>query len=362
MKSHPYSNVPHRAHWRRSIASVSYGDIDPVASPPFTIDHDDKVATAGSCFAQHIARYLKNSGFCYYVAENAHPVFSAQIAEMFNFGLFSARYGNIYTSRQLVQLFERAHGQFVPEEDAWVEPNGSFVDPFRPTCNPGGFLSIRELREDRRQHLEAVRTMFRDLDVFVFTLGLTECWRARGDGATYPLCPGTAGGTFDPEKYEFVNLSVQDVIQDLETFLGYLALVNPSARVILTVSPVPLVATAEDRHVLSSTTVSKAVLRVAADVISRQHSNVSYFESFEIITGNFNRGRYFADDLRSVTEEGVSHVMRLFLKHYAGVEAGRPRTETAEASPDNFLASMRSAIAVICDEELLDQLPSTGGQ
>ncbi len=355
MNSHPYTNVPARAHWRRSISRVPYAEVDPVGTPRFSIGRDDKVATAGSCFAQHIARHLKSGGFCYYVAEDAHPIFSPYYAEMFNFGLFSARYGNIYTSRQLVQLFERAHGQFVPDEEAWLEPDGSYVDPFRPTCNPGGFASLAELRGDRDQHLAAVRTMFHELDVFVFTLGLTECWRARSDGATYPVCPGTAGGTFDGAKYEFVNLTAEDVIADLRKFLGYLASVNPSARVVLTVSPVPLVATAEDRHVLASTTLSKSVLRLAADVISREHANTAYFESYEIITGNFNRGRYFGDDLRSVTEEGVSHVMRLFLKHYAGVDDGQIEASVAPApAQDSFINDMRNAMAVICDEEALD--------
>ena len=31
---------------------------------------------------------------------------------------------------------------------------------------------------------------FRDLDVFVFTLGLTEAWVAKADGAVFPLAPG----------------------------------------------------------------------------------------------------------------------------------------------------------------------------
>ena len=85
---------------------------------------------------------------------------------------------------------------------------------------------------------------------------------------------------------------------------------------ILTVSPVPLTATAEDRGVLVSTTLSKSVLRVAAEEISRERDYVAYFPSYEIVTGNYTRGAYFGEDLRSITEAGVAHVMRLFMKHY----------------------------------------------
>jgi hypothetical protein len=191
----------------------------------------------------------------------------------------------------------------------------------------------------------------------VFTLGLTECWRAREDGAVFPLCPGVSGGTFDAARHEFLNLDVAAVIDDVEQCLARLATVNARARVILTVSPVPLVATAEPRHVLVSTTVSKAILRVACDVITRRHGHVAYFPSYEIITGPSVRGRYFDTDFRSVREAGVRHVMRSFFRH-ATVEGPAPAT-AATADPQDsqaaeaFLADMQQVVQVICDEEAL---------
>ncbi|MES2303044.1 MAG: GSCFA domain-containing protein, partial [Pseudomonadota bacterium] len=89
-----------------------------------------------------------------------------------------------------------------------------------------------------------------------------------------------------------------------------------------TVSPVPLVATAENRHALVATTYSKSVLRVVAEEVARTDSRVEYFPSYEIITGSYSRGRYFESDLRSVTPEGVAHVMRVFMKHFSS--AGSP--------------------------------------
>jgi hypothetical protein len=64
------------------------------------------IATAGSCFAQEVGKYLANMpGVTLFRAETAapgQPSFSA---------LF---YGNVYTVRQLVQLFDRAFGRFNP--------------------------------------------------------------------------------------------------------------------------------------------------------------------------------------------------------------------------------------------------------
>ena len=133
--------------------------------------------------------------------------------------------------------------------------------------------------------------MVETLDVMVFTLGLTETYMARADGAVYPICPGVAGGVFDPAQHVFVNFGVADVIADLGAAIAFIRARNPAARVLLTVSPVPLIATMEDRSVLASTTYSKAVLRVAAEEVAGRDERVAYFPSYEVITGPHARGR-----------------------------------------------------------------------
>ncbi len=299
---------------------------------------------------RHIARHLHGSGFNYFVTETAHPVLHGSAVEQFGYGLFTARYGNIYTARQLRQLLSRAYGEFVPADDAWPGEDGRVIDPFRPQIQPDGFASRQEYEADRSQHFAAIRRAIEELDVFVFTLGLTEAWMSKLDGAIYPLCPGVAGGTYDPDQHIFVNFSADDVIGDMSAAIAYILRRNPEARFILTVSPVPLVATFEDRSALVSTTYSKSVLRVACEELSR-HERVAYFPSYEIITGNFNRGAYFAKDLRSVNETGVNHVMRLFMKHYA---SDAPQEEPVVISTQSsFIEQMEDAVAVVCDEEAL---------
>jgi hypothetical protein len=355
MIDHPYRHLPDHAFWRRSVAGQGPA-LDPVAGPFPALARTDRVATAGSCFAQHIARHLRQSGFDFLVTEPAHPIVPAEVAERHGYGLFSARFGNIYTSLQLLQLFDRGYGRFVPSEEVWAGGDGGLVDPFRPTVQPGGFASRSELEADRRHHLACVREMFETLDVFVFTLGLTETWVSAEDGACFPLCPGVAGGCFDPARHLFRNLRVGDVTAHLTSFLARLAEVNRAARVILTVSPVPLVATATGGHVLPATIQSKAVLRAAAQEIAEDHAHVTYFPSYEIITGPQTQGRYFASDLRSVTEEGVAHVMSVFLRHAAGI-MGEPSAPAAPIEGDPFLAEMGKWVQAMCDETMLDDQP-----
>jgi hypothetical protein len=66
--------LPDHALWRRAVANVPAPELDPVVDVPFMIGAHDKVATSGSCFAQHIGRYLRDSGLYYYVTETANPI------------------------------------------------------------------------------------------------------------------------------------------------------------------------------------------------------------------------------------------------------------------------------------------------
>lgn len=347
---HPYAGLPKHQFWREAVASVEPAKLDPVIEPRFAISNVDKVATAGSCFAQHIARTLKAKGFNYFVAETAPQGLDSTQAQALNYDVFSARYGNIYTVRQLLQLIERAEGRFAPRISSWERADGKLVDPFRPQIVPDGFSNMAELLAARDEHLSIVKTMLREMDVFVFTLGLTEGWRARFDGAVYPLAPGVAGGIADPDEYEFVNFDVDSVRSDMHAVIALLKEINLHCRIILTVSPVPLIATYEPQHALVATTYSKAVLRVVADEISHQYSHVDYFPSYEIITGSYNRGAYFADDLREVVPDGVAHVMGVFMRNYAGAEQG-PHTGThAKPAPQT---PRNAFFDIVCDEEML---------
>ena len=310
-----------------------------------------------SCFAQHIARHLAAGGFTYFVTETAHPLVAHMAAEC-GYGMFTARYGNIYTSRQFLQTLKRAYGSFLPQDDAWPTDHGRVLDPYRPRIQPGGFACREELIADRRQHFAAVRCAIEEAHVFVFTLGLTETWVHRSDGAPYPLCPGVAGGSFNEEQHGFVNLGVTDVLADLSETIALIRVRNAGIRFILTVSPVPLVATMEDRSVLASTTYSKSVLRVAAEEIARRHEGVDYFPAYEIVTGNHARGRYFDEGLREVTEAGVSHVMRLFMRHYVAditpAEVPEQVADTRRMKYERVKQELEELAGIMCDEVSLD--------
>ena len=343
MTANPYKSRPQKAFWKPAVASSHYADLADLWQP-MQLTRSDRVATAGSCFAQHIGTNLVRRGANYLDLEPAPPIFNDTAeARRWGYGVFSCRYGNIYTTRQLIQLFDEAHGERMPADQVW-QKGDRFFDALRPGVDPVGQDSPETVLALRTKHLSRVREMFASLDVLVFTLGLTEGWEAIVDGTMYPMAPGTIAGSYDSERYRFHNLRYSDVLDDLQGFRERLKAVNPDARLLLTVSPVPLTATASEEHILVAATYSKAVLRAVAGDMATDHADVFYFPSYEIIASHPARGVYFNPDLRTVNQYGVDYVMTHFF-------SGALATEFADLDVN----STPEDIDLICDEEKLEQ-------
>lgn len=339
---HPYSDLDSCAFWKASVGSRHFADVDQLWEP-MALTRQDRVATAGSCFAQHIGNNLAQRGANFMDMEPSSISFASESeARRWGFGVFSARYGNIYTSRQLLQLFLEAQGERVPGEIVW-EKQGRFFDALRPGIDPVGQSSAEHVLELRKRHLAAVRKMFATLDVFVFTLGLTEGWEAVADSTMYPVAPGTVAGTYEPSNYRFRNLSHAEILDDMGQFWNHLKAINPKARMLLTVSPVPLAATASGEHVLVATTYSKSVLRSVAGELSNRQGDIHYFPSYEIITAPAARGMFYDPDLRGVNKAGVDFVMKQFFSGQLATEFARQKRIDVEDAD------------LVCDEEALDQ-------
>jgi hypothetical protein len=354
---HPYSSAPKSSFWSRSVAR-DWRPTELVQPGEPLIRTGERVVSAGSCFAANIVPHLERAGFIYVRTEARHPGFSDLPTENLSYEKFSAAYGNIYTPRQLLQMLKRCLGAFVPVENKWVD-GPAVIDPFRPGLRYHA-VGEREFEVLTEQHLARTLQAFQSADVFVFTLGLTEAWISKVDGAVFPACPGTVAGSFDPSRHEFINFSVADTTADLDEFVRLLREINNKVRILLTVSPVPLIATATNKHVVEATVYSKSVLRVAAAEIVSRFTDVFYFPAYEIITGPQARAEFFENDKRSVSQAGVDAVVSVLLAHCEGVSvpaetAQTERGRTTDQPPPTAAAELGRLIAEAeCEEAMAD--------
>ena len=63
MGKHPYSNLPKNAFWKTGVAQENPYAMEGIYEKKFDITSNTKIATAGSCFAQHITHHLKKNGY-----------------------------------------------------------------------------------------------------------------------------------------------------------------------------------------------------------------------------------------------------------------------------------------------------------
>lgn len=350
MKS-PYTGLPPRAFWRTGVSKQHPLTITDLYRRKFEIGLTDKIVTAGSCFAQHISRKFTSHGYHVVNAEPAPQGMDAETAKKFGYGVYSARYGNIYTPRQLLQLTHESLGFTTPQNIVW-EKDGRYFDALRPSVEPEGLDSPEEVLIHRKGHLTAVRRILRSMDLFVFTFGLTEAWMDKRDGTVFPTAPGTIAGTFDPDLFVFKNFTFNEVMDDFLRFRQLVLKRNPKTKFLVTVSPVPLTATASSEHVLAATTYSKSVLRAVAGELAEKFEDVDYFPSYEIIASHFSRGFFFESNLRTVHPAGVEHVMRIFFEAHGMLtskgDMGNKTKPVSQAKPS------ASQDDVVCEEILMD--------
>lgn len=356
MARNPYENLPQDAFWRPAVAEREVHDISGLWHPRHPLKPEHRVATAGSCFAQHIGRALKANGFSWFDAEPAPGCFSEETKKQFGYGVFSFRTGNIYTAAALNQWVSWALGDTTPPDETW-ETDGRWYDPFRPNIEPGGFASADEMHASRETTLRAIRHVIRKAHTFVFTLGLTEAWINREHGYTYAMCPGTIAGEFDPQQHAFHNFRFDEIFRDLSTCMDRIRRENSRMRFLLTVSPVPLTATASGEHVLTATTHSKSVLRAVAGQLVVDRDDTDYFPSYEIITAPPFRGDFYAGNLRSVTPEGVAFVMQMFFRcleaEFGNIESPVTRKKK-KRKKSNAEKTATEAAEAVCEEEMLE--------
>jgi GSCFA family len=350
----PYESLPSNAFWRTGVVGQLPEAIDDLYRRKFPITRSSRIATAGSCFAQHISKHLQARGFPVIDEEPPPPGLDAGSAAQFGYGLYSARYANIFTSRQLLQVASEACGRFCPADPVW-EKERRYYDAMRPSVEPEGLSSPELVLDHRAHHLRQVLKVICSADIFVFTLGLTETWTHGPSGTAYPTAPGTIAGSYDSAVHRFCNLTFRDVYDDMTSFFDLAKERNPDIRFLLTVSPVPLTATASGEHVLSATIYSKSVLRAVAGQLFHERENVDYFPSYEIITGSLSKAKYFEANLRSVRAEGVEAAMSTFFAaHDAGAAVEKIEEGSRTKIPEAATISEDSDDDVVCEEVLLE--------
>jgi hypothetical protein len=175
------------------------------------------------------------------------------------------------------------------------------------------------------------RRIFDETDVFILTFGLSEVWYDAPTGEVFwRTIPKDA---YDPERHRFRVSTVEENKDNLRAIYRLIRRHRPEAKIIFTLSPIPLIATFRDNSCITSNSVSKAVLRVAIDEVLREVADegvLHYWPSYELVADVFRSP--YRPDRRHPEKEVLSYIMTLFEHVWCdGTDLPRPSLTLAWA-------------------------------
>ncbi|HET7085329.1 MAG TPA: GSCFA domain-containing protein [Rhizomicrobium sp.] len=250
---------------------------------PF-VSKSTQITAFGSCFATYISRFLHNRGY---------SVFGKHL----NLQSHIIRFGEgMVNTFALLQQFE------------WALENKHFPENL-------WFSQDKEVASLSPEVQAETRDIIQNTELFIMTLGLSEIWYDKRTGDA--LWRAVPASVFDENIHGFRVSSHQENYDNLVKLVALIRATKPSAKIVFTVSPVPLMATFRPVSCLTASSVSKSILRSAVDQLLRDHAsdkNLFYFPAFEIVK------EFFIDpyqpDNRHPKDEIVMFIMQTFERHF----------------------------------------------
>lgn len=272
-----------------------------VAKKTPLITSSTKIATIGSCFATELARGMARLG----LTGGQHPA-----------GLF-------YNTKSIRQELERITGGWRKGKDEPLWPvNAGWAHPFKDVTKH--FAEPEALRKWSDDLDEEADKLFLDADIVVVTLGLIETWRNPTTGHTFRQIPHPE--SFGRVDAEFHRLTVAEMAADLDA-IRRLVRRELRAELIVTVSPVPLVATMTPFDVQVGNTESKTRIRAAVSELIDRHDDVHYFHSYEMVTTAERTADFMKEDGRHLHRHAVDFILSDFLRVFAGEGVEVPKLD-----------------------------------
>ena len=218
---------------------------------PFAIEPRERMLFVGSCFADNIGRRFVEDKFRAMV----NP------------------YGVMYNPASIMHTVKRWTEELVAAQSE-ASDSGSDV---------------------RQATDEAPQTA-------VFTLGTNHVYILNETGEIVDNCRKRPQRLFTERE-----LSVDECADYLREAIATLQKINPSVRIIITVSPIRYA-----KYGFHGSQLSKATLLLAADKLTKEMDNVVYFPAYEIVNDELRDYRFYREDMLHPTDQAVEYIWQRF--------------------------------------------------
>lgn len=218
---------------------------------PFAIEPRERMLFVGSCFADNIGRRFVDDKF----RATVNP------------------YGVMYNPASIMHTVKRWTEELVAAQS---EASDSGSD-------------VRQVTDEAPQ-------------TAVFTLGTNHVYILNETGEIVDNCRKRPQRLFTERE-----LSVDECADYLREAVTTLRQINPSVRIIITVSPIRYA-----KYGFHGSQLSKATLFLAADKLTKEIDKVVYFPAYEIVNDELRDYRFYREDMLHPTDQAVEYIWQRF--------------------------------------------------
>jgi hypothetical protein len=245
----------------------------PITPAPSLLNHRSKVLTMGSCFAASMGARLSKL-----------PL-----------EVLTQPFGTLFHPFAIT----RALSEEVSED--LYEQGGYFLHPDYHSIFTA--TSSTDLLEDIRSVAAEVVEFKASTDFLILTWGTSFSYFDKHLNKSIANCHKMPADRFDKRLS-----TVEEIVSN---FCSLLSTLPSTTQVVLTVSPV--------RHTkdgMLENQVSKSILRVAADIVSKKFENVHYFPAYEIMLDELRDYRFYEADMIHPNEQAQEYIWERFLSTF----------------------------------------------
>ena len=262
----------------------------PIKSQQPKIDYDSQIFLIGSCFVENIGKKL----------------------EYFKFQTLVNPFGILFHPAAIRNFLEKVEQKKVySEEDIFL--HNELWHSFEAHSD----LNTSQKREILKLLNSAVKETFeflRSASHVIITPGTSWGYRSIETGEIVANCHKVPQKNFTKELTE--------VGQDLQKSVEIIKSLNPSAEIILTVSPV--------RHLKDGfveNQQSKALLISAVHEVVAENEQVNYFPAYEIMMDELRDYRFYAEDMVHPNSVAIDYIWEKFIKTWVSSEVEKTMKE-----------------------------------
>lgn len=245
--------------------------------PIFGLAPEEKIVALGTCFAEKMGTILESQGLNILL----NP--------------FGVVYNPISLARQLTFSLSGSR-----EEKFWEKLGDKYVNIFYHGVMSRGNLSEALANEKNSQ--EKLRQELAEAKLLILTFGTAFGYEDIACGEIVANCH-----RFPAERFQRRLLSQEEMFLAWQETLQNLRKLNPSLKIIFTVSPVRYI-----RDSLVENQLSKSMLRVLVHSLVALDKDFHYFPSYEIMIDDLRDYRFYEEDLVQPNGQALRYILEKF--------------------------------------------------